>query len=517
MRYIKIKRFHLFLATLGLLLAGCAKELDQPELNNNFAGGTDFSQTEDMIFSLIGVYQSVAARGWEQPLVVSTRGDDVNAAGDQQGLKNQDRYVYDNSFFGSRTLWETYYGDIIGAHTGMEQIERYMEFADEEGKALGEQYIAEAKVLRAILLFQLSQVYGAVFIPQSSDLDEFANVTSVPTKDEVMQHISDQMDEAIPYLLDMRPNERTDLPGGVTKYTALHIKALANQELENYQEVAEATGEIINSGRFSLYPDFYELFKTPGKLSDESLFEFQYSDFGEGSGDRVSHLYAPYGPNGWTPEVTGASAGWGFFEPSMKYVTFMLDRGETERLETSVLFTQNGIDSIINTTEYTAASLPDFVSPTTRDGDELRDNARHIFSSGKHYLPSNQLIPGRTAYGSNKNYIVYRYAETLLMYAEAVIQGASPTAIPADEAVNLVRDRAGLQPISGVTLDQLVDEKYAELALEWGKRFFDMVRLGRYDELSYGGRTFTPDKKFVTYHQDQIDEFPILGEIANNN
>ncbi|TVZ25888.1 putative outer membrane starch-binding protein [Gillisia sp. Hel_I_86] len=515
MIYLKTKQLPVLLALLGMLLTGCSDELDQPELNNNFAGGTDFSKTDDMIFSLIGVYQSVADRGWEQPLVVSTRGDDVNAAGDQQGLKNQDRYVYDNSFFGSRTLWETYYDDIIGAHTGMEQIERYMEFADEEGKALGEQYIAEAKVLRAILLFQLSQVYGAVFIPESSNLNDFANVTSVPSKDEVMQHISDQMDEAILFLLDMRPNERTDLPGGVTKYTALHIKALANQELKDYQAVADATGQIISSGKFSLFPDFYELFKTPGKLSNESLYEFQYSDFGVGTGDRVSHQYDPYGPNGWTPTVTGASAGWGFFEPSMKYVKFMLDRGEKERLETSVLFTQNGIDSIINTTSYTAATLPSFVSPTTRDGDILRDNARHIFSSGKHYLPSNQLIPGRTAYGSNKNYIVYRYAETLLMYAEALLQGASNSAMSADQAVNLVRERAGLMPVSGVTLDQLVDEKYAELAMEWGKRFFDMVRLGRYEELSYEGRTFTADKAFVRYHQDQIDEFPILGEISN--
>lgn len=513
MIYLKIKQLPLLLVMVVILLTGCSHELDQPELNNNFAGGTDFSKTEDMIFPLIGVYQQVGARGWEQPLVVATRGDDVNAAGDQQGLKNMDRYVYDNSFFGSRTLWETYYGDIIGAHTGMEQIERYMEFADEDGKDLGRQYIAEAKVLRAILLFQLSQVYGAVFIPTSSDLDEFADVTSVPTKDEVMQHISDQMDEAIPHLLDMRPNERTDLPGGVTKYTALHIKALANQELENYQAVADATGEIISSGKFSLFPDFYELFKTPGKLSNESLYEFQYSDFGVGEGDRVSHLYNPYGPNSWDPTVTGAGSGWGFFEPSMKFVEFMLDRDEAVRLETSVFFSQRGIDSLITTTDYTAATLPDFVSPTTRDGDTNTATVRSIFSSGKHYLPSNQLIPGRTNYGSNKNYIVFRYAETLLMYAEALIQGASHSAMTADQAVNLVRARAGLDPINGVTLDQLVDEKYAELAMEWGKRFYDMVRLGRYDELSYGGRNFTDDKKFVTYHQDQIDEFPILGDV----
>lgn len=513
---VKMNKLPLFIVLLGVMLAGCSEQLDQPELNNNFAGGTDFSKTENMIFHLVGVYQTVNDRGWEQPLVVATRGDDVNAAGDQTGLQNQDRYVYDNSFFGSRTLWETYYTDIISAHTGMEQIERFMEFADADGIALGNRYIAEAKVLRSLLLFQLSQVYGAVFITESSNLDDLADITEVPTKDMVMQHISDQMDEAIPLLLDMRPNERTDLPGGVTKYTALMIKAVANQELKNYQAVADATGQIIGSGKFSLFPDMYQLFKTPGKLSDESLFEFQYSDFGTGQGDRVGHLYAPYGPQGWTPAVVGSNGGWGFFEPSMKYVGFMLDRGENERLETSVLFTQKGIDSIIATTAYTAATLPAFVSPTTRDGDKLNDSERAIFSSGKHYLPTNQLIPGRTDYGSNKNYIVFRYAETLLMYAEALLQGASGSGLTADQAVNLVRARAGLTPLTGVTLDQLVDEKYAELAMEWGKRFFDMVRLGRNDELSFGGRTFTQDRAFVTYHQDQIDEFPILGDLVNN-
>lgn len=510
-----INKTALLVVILVGLLASCTEELNQPELNNNFAGGTDFSKTGDMIFSLIGVYQAVTARGWEQPLVVATRGDDVNAAGDQQGLINQDRYVYDNSFFGSRTLWETYYGDIIRAHTGMEQIARYQEFADAGGIALGNQYIAEAKVLRAVLLFQLSQVYGAVFIPESSNLDAFADVTSVPTKQDVMQHISNQMDEAIPFLPDMRPNERTDLPGGVTKYTALMIKAVANQELQNYQGVADAAGQIISSGKFNLFPQYYELFKTPGKLSDESLFEFQYSDFGVGEGDRVSHLYNPYGPNSWNPTVAGAGSGWGFFEPSMKFVEFMLDRGETERLETSVFFTQRGIDSLIASTDYTTETLPSFVSPTSRDGDINTSTVRSIFSSGKHYLPTNQLIPGRTEYGSNKNYIVFRYAETLLMYSEALLQGANGSVISADEAVNQVRQRAGLNPISGVTLDQLVDEKYAELSMEWGKRFFDMVRLQRYDELNFGGRTFTADKAFVTYHQDQIDEFPILAEVAN--
>src|SRR5680860_159751 len=75
--YIKTNRLPVLLVLISVMLIGCSKQLDQPELNNNFAGGTDFSKTNDMIFSLIGVYQAVSDRGWEQPLVVSTRGDDA--------------------------------------------------------------------------------------------------------------------------------------------------------------------------------------------------------------------------------------------------------------------------------------------------------------------------------------------------------------------------------------------------------------------------------------------------------
>jgi len=133
-----------------------------------------------------------------------------------------------------------------------------------------------------------------------------------------------------------------------------------------------------------------------------------------------------------------------------------------------------------------------------------------MFCSGKHYLPSDQLTPGRTDYGTNKNFPGIRYAEVLLMYAEALKQGATGTAGTAETAVNLVRVRAGLSPLGTVTLDDVMDEKYAELAMEWGSRFWDMVRLGRYSELSYDGRTFTEAKIFLPYPQAQVDLLPPL-------
>ena len=158
------------------------------------------------------------------------------------------------------------------------------------------------------------------------------------------------------------------------------------------------------------------------------------------------------------------------------------------------------------------SNLPSWITNTTRSGDIFNDFAREMFVSGKHYLPSNQLTTGRTDYGTNKNFTCIRYAHILLMYAEALTQGASGTAGTADAAVNLVRTRAGLAPVSGVTNDQVMEEKYAELAMEWGDRFYDMVRLGRTNELSYDGRTFTADKTFLPYPQNQVDQLPVLDQ-----
>jgi len=193
----------------------------------------------------------------------------------------------------------------------------------------------------------------------------------------------------------------------------------------------------------------------------------------------------------------------------MKYIKFMIDRGETVRLETSVLFTDRGIAEIKTDPNY--ATIPSWISNTTQDGDVINDFARAMFSSGKHYLPSNQLTPGRTDYGTNKNFTCIRYAEILLMYAEALTQGASGSAMTADEAVNLVRSRAGLAPLSGVSNADVMDEKFAELAMEWGTRYYDMVRLGNTSELSYDGRSFSEDKEFLPYPQNQVDLLPGLS------
>jgi starch-binding outer membrane protein, SusD/RagB family len=511
MKLIKhLRKLTLFVTALFVLLA-CEDQLYEPTENRTLAGETDYSASEDMILPMIGAYAEFQGRGWEDIPLIAVRGDDVNAGGlgDQQDFSETDNFNYNKDYWMYNSVWQNLYRDIFTMHSTIGQVELYRENGANSTKA--NQYIAEAKTMRGFLLLQLSRTWGDVFITTSSDPSDLL-VANVATKAEVMQHISDQMDEALPFLLDTHPNQRAEVTGGVTRYTALAIKAIANLELKNYQAVADATSQIISSGVFTLESDFYELFKIQGKLNNENILEIQYSDFGLGAGDNISHLFAFYGPESWTPAVEGSGSGWGFYEPSLKYIKFMLDRNETVRLETSVLFTERGINEIKSDPNY--ATLPAWVSNTTRDGDIINDYARAMFASGKHYLPSNQLTAGRTDYGTNKNYTVIRYAEILLMHAEALTQGASGSAMSADQAVNEVRSRAGLTPLSGVTNAQVMDEKFAELAMEWGTRYFDMIRLGNTSELSYDGRSFTEDKAFLPYPQNQVDLLPglITGE-----
>ncbi|KXK30492.1 MAG: RagB/SusD domain-containing protein [Bacteroidetes bacterium OLB12] len=452
--------------SIALLGASSCNVLDEPQQNLVYTDQTDYTITANMNLPLIGAYATFQARAWEQYPLIAVRGDDVNAGGlgDQPQFAETDVYNYTVDYWMYNSVWQGIYGDVLDLHSAMEQISKYREFAP--NPALADQYIAEIKTLRAFLMLQLSRVWGNIFIPVSSDPSDFL-VMPLSSKNDVMQHISDQMDAAIPLLPNQRPNQRTDITGGVTKHTALAIKALANLELKEYQKVADATTQIISSNLFTLEPDYYELFKIPGKLSNENLLELQYTDLGQPSGNQTSYLFAFFGPQSWTPAVTGAGGGWGFYEPSMKYIKFMLDRGEHERLLTTVIFTDRGIDAIKADPNY--ATLPAWISNTTPDGDVFNNYSRAMFASGKHYLPSNQLTPGRTSYGTNKNFICIRYAEVLLMHAEALTRGATSSSISADAAVNLVRDRVGLSGLSGVTAQQVMDEKFAEFSYGMGE------------------------------------------------
>ncbi|MFD2035942.1 RagB/SusD family nutrient uptake outer membrane protein [Belliella marina] len=504
-KYIKSGLALMFVALFSI--TSCSDFLDHPLENEIIAEETDYSQSENMILLLYGAYGELYDLQWETFPTIAVRGDDVTPAGDQEALIETDLFRYDRNFWIYNSSWLNLYTDILHWNGAMEEIRKYQEAGATASTA--EQYIAEIKVMKSFQLLLLARLWGTILIPEISQPTALFDV-ELSNFDEVMTYISTQMDQAIPLLPNVHPNQRSDIRGGVTRATALAIKAQANLEMKNWQGVADATSQIISSNQFALESDYYELFKIPGKLNRENVFEFQYSDFGNATGTVLSYNFSFFGPSSWTPAVAGASNGWGFWAPTPKYIKFMLDRNERTRLETTVIFTPDGIAEIRSDPNY--SNLPTWISNVTPDGDVFNNHPRYNFMSGKHYLPSNQLTPGRFTYGTNKNMTVIRYSEILLMHAEALVNGANSPSLSATEAVNLVRNRAGLGSVSTVTLDTVLDEKFAEFGMEWGIRFYDLMRYDRGSELNFGGRNFQPAiHKYYPYPLIQVDILPQLS------
>lgn len=117
------------------------------------------------------------------------------------------------------------------------------------------------------------------------------------------------------------------------------------------------------------------------------------------------------------------------------------------------------------------------------------------------------------AHGVNWRYV--RYADVLLMYAESVVMGGKQGSISAAEAVKMVRDRANLPAISGVTMDVIKHERMLEFALE-GHRFYDLLRWGdlaeRFKTLEREDpnfKTFISDTDFTGFTSNKHEWLPI--------
>jgi hypothetical protein len=118
--------------------------------------------------------------------------------------------------------------------------------------------------------------------------------------------------------------------------------------------------------------------------------------------------------------------------------------------------------------------------------------------NGKVYTPLIYNNWNFNGYGFDHNVRILRYPDVLLMYAEARINGSTQgllSGLTADEAVNIVRRRAGLADLSGVTLQQVWDERRAELALE-EDRFFDLIRTNQ-AAIALLSKGFVPGKHEV--------------------
>jgi hypothetical protein len=449
-----LKKQMLWALLLVMTFSSCSDFLDKLPENRVEAELVDYTKTSDMYMPVSGTYAVARNKfsAWMAFGLIAVRGDDVDKGSsptDQIEFKYCKEFQYDRitGYWALNAAWEGLYNVISTSNAALESLDKYAaHITNEADRKKYAEYTAEVRFIRAFSYFRIVNLWGNA--PLLLNNQELNLVKS--SREEIYNFIYSELEYCVANLPALRPNEQTNKLGAVTRYTAQALLAKAYLYNENWDGVLAATNDIISSNKFSLYNDFYQLFKIPGKLSNESLFELQYTDFGNGSGDIVSSdaWFAFQGPRGGKSPIEG----WGFMTPTDNVRAFFAARGETVRSDASFLV----------------------AGKITLSGDTIKPGlaGEPTCYNGKAYTPSNQLTPGRTSYGANNNIRILRYADVLLMNAEAKIRKGQN----GDAEINQVRERAKLAPLTGATLDQLLDERRAEFAMEWGERFFDLVR-----------------------------------------
>lgn len=112
----------------------------------------------------------------------------------------------------------------------------------------------------------------------------------------------------------------------------------------------------------------------------------------------------------------------------------------------------------------------------------------------------------------NNDHPVFRYADVLLMKAEAILRGASSTmGHSALSLVNMIRTRAQASSLSAVDLNELLDERAREFTNEWWRRN-DLIRFGKFED-TWGVKTDNdPNKRLLPIPQAEISLNPLLTQ-----
>ena len=346
---------------------------------------------------------------------------------------------------------------------GVQRANYIMEFKDKtpfEGK---EQLIAETRFLRAYFQFELVKWFGG--IPMKTDARfKLGDETTIPRSsvDEVYASIEADLIYASENL-SATPAQQ----GRVTKGAALALLGKAYLYQNKFAEASTTLESLISTSPYSLVSDYNSIFEMAGENNAESVFEVQYTDV-EGAGFgclQCSEGNVAVGFNG-PRNYAGPlfSSGYSFNVPTPKIVS-AFEVGDKRK---SV--------AILDIDAWAAAN------PTVSFG---RGN-EHTGYYNRKYIPRTRSTEaqGDLNLTNPNNYRAIRYADVLLMAAEALNRGGIDNT-KAREYLNMVRRRAfgdnnhDITAATGQTLTDFIwQERRLELVGE-GQRFFDLVRTGQ--------------------------------------
>jgi len=436
----------LLLLFISTLFISCEKDFLEVTNPNDLSPETFWKTEQDAIKAITGAYALFQYQVWDGRwgyyeigyMNLECRSDLINLYDMWSPFGDMSTYDASSTSYVLNDFWSFSYQGLYAANQVIENVPGM-------GLSNGDVFVAEAKFLRAYAHYLLVTNFGNIVMktstPQSTD--DFYEGQSAQA--DVWAQIEQD-------LLDAKSNLpltwESQWLGRATKGAASSLLAKAYLWQEKWSQAASELREVVNSGVYALESDFESLFNGLNEHNSESIFElnFTMSDAG-GRNERNS--------------FPAMQTDWKMFTPNeyMRglFLNDLTEGGElSQRVNGSLIYTDLAADDL------GAISWKKF---------SLYDEATNNGYSFSH---------------SGTNFTVIRYADVLLMLAEALNESGSTG--EAEGFVNQVRARAGVPDISGMNQADLREhirhvERPLELAAETG-RFYDLVRWYKNGNLS---------------------------------
>jgi tetratricopeptide (TPR) repeat protein len=515
------KTHRILIVVLFLIVANaCHNELEITD-PNRLSSGEYYVNQDQAIAAVDAIYNALIIDGMYQritPVYNDSRGDELSSRSPWVFLTGLGTFTVPPTEGALEIFWAGHYIMVSRANQALEHVPDIPDVDDNlRGRLLGQAYF-----LRALAYFNLTNHLDNVplilEVPQGSE--SFYPSNANVTQEMIYAQVQSDLENAIPRL----PLNYTSVSGPdngqvgrVTKGAAQSLLGKLYLYMGNYGKAAEYFAEVINSGEYSLAPNYFDLFTqdpaieraNPGKIFWAEFTTSANSDFNWGGDPSVN----------WRQflAVTPTYSVGDFFD---FYPTeFLYNEMREERT----------VDGKLDPRYHaTILSYEPEEGYTTAYGVDWFERG---FAEGDYFIKKyTNAVDGSDAFTSGFNYHVIRYADVLLMQAECLANTGNIA--QAAGFVQQVRDRANLPDREaefaaydlGQFMEQLEHERIMELAIE-GKRWQDIKRWGylsnssKMEELrshDFEFNTFTPGREYIPIPQTELDRNPnLVGNSAN--
>jgi hypothetical protein len=445
------------MALFSAIFVSCSDNFIERDIEYSIDSENFFNSKSDYDKALIAAYDMLQS-SYINVLMGEIASDNTLAGGESPtdviGFQQIDDMTHTPVNDNLKNLWDWMFA-------GVQRANYILEFKDKtdfEGKT---QIIAETRFLRAYYHFELVKWFGG--IPMNGD-KRFSTGDETAVKRSSVQEVYASIEADLIYA-SQNLSPTASQTGRATKGAALALLGKAYLYQNKFPEAAAALEQVIVSSKYSLVSDYASIFEMAGENGSESIFEVQYTDV-EGAG--FGCLQCSEGN-----VAVGFSGVRNYTGP--KYTS-----GFSFNVPTKETFNSFEVgDSRLN------ASLLDIAAWAAANNATYGKGNEDTGYFNQKYLP--RLRSGDAAGDLNltnpNNYRAIRYADVLLMAAEALNRGGI-NETKAQGYLNQVRDRGfgdtnhRISSVGSALTDAIWKERRVEFVGE-GFRFFDLVRTGK--------------------------------------